>query len=155
MTSQIVSKECLCSFVAVLEDQKTAVQGLIQALIVLLTVLKTYLQLFNVSVEDELRRLEKEGELAVIETTIDAITVPFNITLSYTRIFADCDPITTLSNILKETRNKVLAPLLEKQYEVEQFLLAIADQDAEIEWITRTIDVLGEINTALDECGTS
>jgi len=152
MASKIVSKECLCSFAAILGDAKDSIIALMDALIVTLTVLRTYLQLFNVSIEDQLRRIEYEAELLVLQSTIETLELPFRILLGYTRTFADCSPVATVAATIKEVRNKVISPVKERQYEIEQYLLALEDKDAEIEWINRTIDVLGEVKTALNEC---
>jgi hypothetical protein len=70
MASKIQNIECICQFISVIKDFKSSLITLIDALIGSLTALKAYLILFNVDLEDELRKLQYNAEIKIYEEAI-------------------------------------------------------------------------------------
>jgi hypothetical protein len=118
-----------------------------------LVALKTYIIMFNVDFEYRARLLLLEIELQLVNETISTFEAPFNRVLAYTRILADCDPVASLAESIKGVRDKVLTPAKEKQFEIEQMILALEKSEQEVETIDRWIDLINEIRDALQACG--
>jgi hypothetical protein len=152
MANEIENLECLCLFVDLLGDAKEQVKTLISGLQGLLQTLKTIIQLVSVDLENELRRLAYQAALALLQELIDPVQAPFNLILAQTSSFADCDPVAFLTKALKEARDLVLSPFFEAEYEIEQLIAALEDQRREVEIIDRIIEILDEINDAIDLC---
>jgi len=144
---------CLCSLAEMLGDSKTLVSNFITTLIGLLQTLKATILLFAIDLEDEIRRRKYELELAAIQKVIDTVQAPFSMLMGYTRLLADCDPVASFAETLKETRDDVLGDLEERAYEVEQLIAAITAKRKKIDAIDKRIEMLEEIRDALELCG--
>lgn len=145
--------DCLCELANLLGSGKDQASSLITYLIELLQGLKATILLFAIDIEDELRRVKYEAELAVIQQTLDSVTVPFSWLLSRTKYLADCDPVASFSQNLKEVYNDLFLDLEERTYELEMLISAIADKQKKLEVIDKRIDFLTQIRDALDACG--
>lgn len=145
--------DCLCAFADLLGGAKADIVTLIDSLIATLEALKALLLLFMVDFEDELKKLEYQAELAVIEAAVGYIEAPFNLILGYTRVLADCDPVASFADTLKKTRDEVLSDFYERQYEVEQLISALNAKSKEIEELDRKIEMLKEFRDSIELCG--
>jgi len=144
---------CLCSLAEMLGESKTLVINLINSLIGLLQTFKVTILLFSIDLEDEIRRLRYELELAAAQKVIDTVQAPFSMLMGYTRLLADCDPVATFAKTLKETRDDVLGDLEERVYEVEQLIAAITSKKKKLDAIDKRIEMLEELRDALEICG--
>lgn len=144
---------CLCSLAEMLGDSRTLVSNLITSLVGLLQALKATILLFAIDLDDEIRRLRYAAELAIMQQAIDGIQAPFSMIMGYTRVLADCDPVASFAQTLKDTRDDLLGDLEDRTYELEQLIAAIADKQKKLEVIDKRIEMLEKIRDALDACG--
>lgn len=147
--------ECLCSFARLFGPAKAELTATIDGLLALLNSLKALIQLFNIDLEDELRKIEYQAELAIIDTILNPVEAPINMILSYSKLLSDCPPVNTFTNIILKTKDLVLSPAYELRDEINQLLLALQKKSRQIEDIDKLIDVLTEFRDALDVCGES
>lgn len=157
ITPDIEIDDCICALVRLRGQSGPAYTAtfaaLLNQMIIALTALKTYIIMFNVDFEYRARLLVLEAELALVNETISTFDAPFNQVLGYTRLLSDCDPVASLAETIKGVRDKILTPAKEKQFEIEQTILALEKSEQEIETIDRWIDLLNEIGDALQACG--
>ena len=146
--------DCVCQFANVLGGAKDQATTLMSVIIGLLTALKVQIQLFNIDVEDELRKVQYQAELLAIQATINTLAPPFAMLNGYTRALADCDPVASFARCLEKVKATLLEPAYKKQFEVQQLLLALQAKSNEIAAIDRMIGTLTEFRDALDLCGT-
>jgi len=144
---------CLCSLATQLGESKGLFLGLIDKLVLLVQALKTTMSLFNLPLEDELRRIKYQTELQIIEMAVAGIQTPFQAALAHMRILADCDPVAALAANLKKVRDLVLSDFYERQDEVDQYLMALDDKAYDLEFMDKLIDTLQKTRDALDQCG--
>lgn len=136
-------------------EAKTQLVSFITAMIAALRVIKTQIELYaNIdNLVDEAKKIGLQAWLEVVEASVAPIEAPFNMVLNYTKALADCDPVNTLANIIKQAKDKTLKPVEDMRYDIEQLIAAIEDQKREIETIERWIDALEKLRDVLEECG--
>jgi len=107
----------------------------------------------NVSWEDELRKLKAQAELAVIEKIIEPISAPLSLLDAYTKPFADCDPISSLSTAITRAKTVALSGFEEAQYELNQYIAALEDNSNRFRTLDRMTAIFEELEEAIDQCG--
>ena len=150
----IVSKECLCAFVDTLGSFRAELCTTIDIAINLMTAAKAAFLLVNIeNLEDKGRMIVAQAALDGMEVAIAPIKGPFAVLHNFTSAHADCDPVSTLASAINVTKDYILSPWEDWQYEIEQWSVAIAQREMEVKRIDRYIDVLEEIKIAIAECG--
>lgn len=144
---------CLCQLAELLGGAKSQTVTTINGLIGLLQALKATLLLFAINLEDEARRLRYEAELGIMQQTIDGLQAPFAMLMGYTRVLADCAPVASFAQTLKDTRDDLFGDIEDRTYELEQLIASISDREKKFKLIDRRIAMLEEIRDALDACG--
>jgi hypothetical protein len=145
--------DCVCVFAEKLGPAKQTLITFIQSLIAILQTLKAYLLLTNFSIEDELRKLAYQAELAFLKSIAGEIIAGFNTVLGLSNSFSDCAPIGSLSRIVRRSRDEVVAPIYEEEFEVEQLIAAIDRKKRQASKIQNWIDWLNALMDAIDACG--
>ena len=82
-------KGCTCDFVQNLGAFKATLAGLLDAAIAWLTVTKAAIMLWPADIGDQLKKIELEAQIAVLETAIGTMSAPFSMAISYMTPYAD------------------------------------------------------------------
>jgi hypothetical protein len=153
-TSKVADVECFCAWVGVLGDFRPTLEALLDSAIAVLEAVKVALALIPTNVTDQLKKIQYEAEMAFIAESVSAISAPLSYLIGIARPFADCAPVASVVMLGNNVRNEVLADLTDRQFELQQFILAIEKENLKAEEIQLAIDTMNELRTALGECGT-
>lgn len=156
MTTEVKNVECLCAFVQALGQGVAAtLSTFIGSVIGLLELAKVEILLVSnlENLEDLGRKLASEQALAVLEQGVQPVSAVFAMINAYTAPFADCDPVSSFASVLKAAQDVVLSEFDDLSFEIQQWGAAITDRQNEIERLDRLIDILTQIQSAIDECG--
>jgi len=156
VANKIVSKECLCAFVASLgEGLKTEVSLLLSVAISSLRALQAQILLVsNVdALEDQGRKLAAEAALAALEIPVQPVEAILSLVNAYMAPFSDCDPVATAAKIVKYFKDQVFQDVDDWKFKIEQWGEAISERNKKIATINKMIGVLQEIKDAIDLCG--
>jgi hypothetical protein len=147
--------DCFCQLAVYLGDAKSAFLGVLDTTIGVLTALKAMIQLFNINIEDEARKIAYQTLLDLMKQPVATIELPFNIVLGYTKELSDCDPVNSFSRTIKNVRDEILKPVKDFEYEIQQYIAALEDKKRKIDLLDRWINTLQTAKEALELCGTS
>lgn len=152
-----VYNDCVCELIELFGGTKTEIVSLITTTIALLQALEIQIKLYSNfnGLVDEAKKAGLQVSLGIIEASVATIEAPFNALLSRSKLLSDCDPVNTFSAIIKNTEDKILQPVEDMRYDVEQLIAAIEDQKSEVETIERWIKSLEKLRDALELCGES
>jgi hypothetical protein len=148
-------EECICAFAERLGEQKQMVIASTNALIALLTLAKAYLKLFNFTVQDEIDKVKLQAELAWLESGTERFLMLPKSIQGFIRNWADCPPVATYSKTLKKTFDDELAPIYERQFEIQRLIDAIDKKNRKESIIQGWIDYLQAFVEAVESCGES
>lgn len=145
--------DCFCSLADLLGGAKGQVVASIDTLVSLLSVLKAYLQMINLNVQDEAKKVALELALQILQEAGNTVEQPFTVAIAYTGILSDCPPVASLAAILKAVKEIVLGPLDNLEFQIKQYIASLEDKRLQLETIDRWIRLLNEARDKLELCG--
>lgn len=147
------NKDCACDFYNNIGDFKTAFIGLLDGAIGILMTTKAALLLVPADFSDQLKKLELEAELTVIESTLITVDGPFMLIQAYLKPYSDCDGIQSVAKTINNVRNDILGPVDERKQEIEDLIEELNLEGTKIKKIDNWIEQLEAIKEAVELCG--
>ena len=147
------NRACVCSWISILGDgPKQNLKDFIVAARAIIESYKAVWLLVNTDWQDILKKEALEVTLALYQSITDPIEAPLNYLVSQTAPFADCPPLATLNNTMRQIANTVLAPVRELEEEINDYIEAIEINQNKSEFFDNLISVLDDIEDAIELC---
>lgn len=145
--------ECFCAFIGSMgAGAKSELKNLITSLEGILDVIKASLLIAGTDYEDELRKVLYQAELAAWEQIVEPITTPLSVMESFTKPYADCDPVAHLSTAFTKAKDLALSDIEERKYEVQQYIAALEEKNKLADTVDRISQTFDDFVQAFDEC---
>jgi hypothetical protein len=153
--ADIVEQSCLCAWIQQLgEDPKNQLKLFIEAAKAIIQATKATWLLVNTDFEDILKKDAAEATLAVYETVVGPFRAPAQALASYSRAFADCPPVNSLSRAMKAISDELLGDIDTTEFEIQQYINAIQINQAKSQFFDQLIGICDDVLDAIDLCST-
>lgn len=144
--------ECACAFLATMGPFKETFSALLDGAVATLQTIKGLILLVPQDIRDVAYAAELEVEITILEAALSAVGSPLAALRSYTKPWADCPPVETLSQTFNKFYTMLIADIIEKKFEVEQQIEELNLEGERVQELDRWIGVLEDFKDALIEC---
>jgi chaperonin cofactor prefoldin len=152
-SSKVEELQCFCAWLNTVGAPFVGIlTALLDSTIALLTTAKMLLALVPLNLTDQLKKLEMQAELAVIEVATQPVEAPIALVTNSAKAFNDCPPTAELARRVGQIREVLLGSVDDYKYQLQNLIDAIDREALKIEELDQWINNLQEFKEAIKVC---